>query len=716
MKEFDLKKDVKDSASFHSYYLAFLPDGKSLLLKDGREAIVRLLDVDNGGVNFVRFGMRASISTASIFQSDAKAARRCRRQRHRETLPEVATARELLAAPANKRTDDWRVTFSPDDKTLATGDSKGDVRLWDAATGKLVHTLEARMEVNWTDEAGKKHVQKRPFLSEVIYLCFSPDGWKPDGEPRLLAGDFWDPSTGKEIRRLGRYSARKVCFLPDGKSVLLGGDMNSSENMLSFLDAKTGEPRRVFDGHHSSVKAVAFSPDGHYVATCEEGPSDEVPDSGKTATTGRVVFQDGYKHRGWAEALAFSPKGTFLAAGHVNEITLWDWKNGKLLQELPAKYPVAAGVLPATDGTRLASCDRDGIIRMHDWASNKELQKFPTQTKNPTIAFSPDLTLAASSYHEETVIRLWDLATGKEWKCLQRDGGGSSGLAFSADGRTLLEIEGTKNMYLWEVVSGEQRRAVSLARYPSSIAFSPDGRRIALGEFCGMNRIDRKDSTNHVGIQIYDVAANRVVSSLLGHEGLVSALSFSPNSRILASAGSDTTALLWDAAALPGPGPAVPLTANERAACWVGLGGNAQEAYACMWKLVVDKEALHLLRENLKPGAPASEKEVRRLVTDLSSDQFAVRSQASKELAKLGTGIAAELRKTLAPGMSLETRRRVEELLRSIATQHLRNGRAIEVLETINTPAARRVLETLATGQDEVRQTREAKASLERLD
>ena len=180
---------------------------------------------------------------------------------------------------------------------------------------------------------------------------------------------------------------------------------------------------------------------------------------------------------------------------------------------------------------------------------------------------------------------------------------------------------------------------------------SLDGRWIAIAAA----ELFKETFPTHVRISIYDVAANRIVATLPGHQTHINSLSFSPDSRLLASAGSDTSALLWDVAALDKPGRNVPLTTSELAACWAGLAGTPKEAFDSMWKLVPDKQAVSYLPEKLPPAAaPPPEKEVSALVVDLGSDQFAVRSQASKQLAKLGPAIEAELRKALLPGLSLK--------------------------------------------------------------
>ncbi|HVS36136.1 MAG TPA: HEAT repeat domain-containing protein, partial [Gemmataceae bacterium] len=93
-----------------------------------------------------------------------------------------------------------------------------------------------------------------------------------------------------------------------------------------------------------------------------------------------------------------------------------------------------------------------------------------------------------------------------------------------------------------------------------------------------------------------------------------------------------------------------------------------------------------------------------------------------KELATAGAGIEPVLRKALENNPSEEVRSRIEKLLKQIDDwivtdpDMLRALRAIWVLERIGTPEARAVLQDLAKGAPEVRQTQEAKAALDFLD
>jgi hypothetical protein len=104
----------------------------------------------------------------------------------------------------------------------------------------------------------------------------------------------------------------------------------------------------------------------------------------------------------------------------------------------------------------------------------------------------------------------------------------------------------------------------------------------------------------------------------------------------------------------------------------------------------------------------------------LDDDEFTVRERASAELAKLGEGAREVLEAARQTTKSAEVRRRAQELLDKLqgpvpSPEVLRSLRAVEALERIGSPDARRLLEELAGGAPPARLTQEAKASMERL-
>jgi hypothetical protein len=156
---------------------------------------------------------------------------------------------------------------------------------------------------------------------------------------------------------------------------------------------------------------------------------------------------------------------------------------------------------------------------------------------------------------------------------------------------------------------------------------------------------------------------------------------------------------------------------------WSELGDDdAGHAYEALWAMTTSPGAVGFLKGRLEPASGAEGNQVHRLIADLDSDDFNTREKASTDLARIGAGAEYALLGTLAGKPSAEAGRRVRSLLETLQrhptrlpANELQGLRSLEVLERIGSPEARGVLKTLAGG-GEARLTREAKASLARLE
>ncbi len=166
----------------------------------------------------------------------------------------------------------------------------------------------------------------------------------------------------------------------------------------------------------------------------------------------------------------------------------------------------------------------------------------------------------------------------------------------------------------------------------------------------------------------------------------------------------------------------VALPPAQLEACWQALRSvDARYANQRMGALVAaGAQTVAFLQERLEPVFLPDPARTAALIADLDNDSFAVRQQAFQELERLERRVEPALRRALAAEPTLESRRRMEQLLERLnhpvpSPEHLQILRAVRVLEHIGTAEAHKLLEYLAQGAPEARVTREAQAALQRL-
>jgi hypothetical protein len=247
---------------------------------------------------------------------------------------------------------------------------------------------------------------------------------------------------------------------------------------------------------------------------------------------------------------------------------------------------------------------------------------------------------------------------------------------------------------------------------PHALAISADYRLLAAG--------DERD------IHLWDLATGKELEPLRGHRGRIGRLEFSPDGRFLTSTSADTTALMWDVAALRAklPLPRRELSEKECAAFWADLASaDAARAYQSLWSLVAAPDrSLPYIEKALPPVSRAEPEQVKRLLKDLEEGNFEARQKAAIELEKLAELAESALRRVLSEKPSLDLRQRVERLLEPLESPHLttpdrlRTVRAIEILERVDNAEARKLLKKLAEGASGALLTRSGRAALARLD
>ncbi len=520
------------------------------------------------------------------------------------TLWDVARATPLRTF--RSRYDVWSIAFSPDGRILASEDKDLEVTLWNVETGTVLRTLkqQSRVEsiafspdgVTLASGGQDKTIILRNVhtgailktLSEVAFpqsLAFSPDG-KTLASASMTGAEritLWDVTSGRKVWAVN--GTGHLAFSPDGKFLAAGGSTltdgpNSSivyGQSLKLREINTGREVQSLTAMLSGVEVLAFSPDGKMLAS---------------GASQKLGVWDGRTGRGYVPlgphpdttSLSFSSTGGTLASRGSLEFTtrLWDVLNGRQLPGVTEGWRILSSSVFSPDGSLMAAVTRDERsqtwVRLFNLAKNESLTLFQGEA---ILAFLPDGRLVTGEFGETTRIRFWDI-TGSSPRTLREQAIKVSAaydrrsVTFSPDG-AILAVKGKAMMdlrlwrtdtgaplpayryldefafspdamiiagetyfdheiKLWDVVTGKEIRTLGKPFIDvTCLAFSPDGRLLASAGADGEIRVSRVAE----GDELYTVRK---------HTGAIRALAFTPDGRILASGGADGRVKLWDVA------------------------------------------------------------------------------------------------------------------------------------------------------------------------
>ena len=363
------------------------------------------------------------------------------------------------------------VTFSPDGKTLATADGDGKARLWDLATHSQIGA-----SFNIGPKAPGSAFQWQTVL-------FSPDG-KTLATADQQGARLWDLATHTQIGAPFGDLANAVAFSPDGKTLATADGDRKARLWDLATHTQIGVPLGQFGITLSTTSAVAFSPDGKTLATGDDYGAHLWDLTAHDQIGGPLAFGTG-----GTIAMTFSPDGKTLAtAGQDGKARLWDLATHT---QIGAPLSITGGVYSATfspDGKTLATVGNDHTARLWDLTTHTQIGS-PFGNNVGTVAFSPDgKTLAAEEGSGILAARLWDLATRTKIGSPLSSGSADQPetiftVAFSPDGKTLATVGLDGNVRLWDEHSRRQIGAPIRSGTPElsndAVAFSPDGKTLA---------------------------------------------------------------------------------------------------------------------------------------------------------------------------------------------------------------------------------------------
>lgn len=342
----------------------------------------------------------------------------------------------------------------------------------------------------------------------------------------------WELPDGAFLR-LGKGvlggSDRTVSFTPDGKHLAVASSIG-----IWIYDVATARELTLLNGGRATlIRSVAYSPDGTLVAAGTGNGSVQLWEV-KRGRLLATLLQLGC-WRG-VDGLAFSPDGRIIASGSQDKIQLWDVENQTHLKTLEGHKGKIFSLAFSPDGKSLASGAEDITVKLWEIATGKNFSTLQHSHEVFSVAFSPDgetlLAVASNS------VNLWSISTEEKIATL-KNGKHTRTAIYSPDGSSLVSGEEGRAK-LWDVETREKNGAFKHKGWIDSIAFSPDGTMLATaaaGRFGGP----------YGTVKLWAVSTGANIASLQGHTKEKSVLAFSPDGSTLAMGQWAGSVKFWEA-------------------------------------------------------------------------------------------------------------------------------------------------------------------------
>ncbi|MBX9681824.1 MAG: WD40 repeat domain-containing protein [Gemmataceae bacterium] len=318
-----------------------------------------------------------------------------------------------------------------------------------------------------------------------------------------------------------------VVFSADGKTIL-----SASRDRTAKTWDLLGKNLQTLKGHAENVKAAAFV--GDKIATSAGKWNKE-----KKAWEGEIKLWAGDKqaaslkgHDQTIESIAVSKDGKTLVTGSEDQtILVWDVAAAKPSQTLKGHTGAVLAVAVSSDGKKVASTSRDRSIKIWDVASAKDVatMKVEIEKKVEPKKEEPKKTDPKKADLKKADPKKADPKAAAPGKEPSRE---FVSLAFSPDGSKLAagNLDGMVKIY--DAADGKEIGELIGHEGVWALAFGPDGSKLATGGW---------DQT----IKVWDIASKKDVQTIKAHMGTVTTLDFSPDGSLIASGGTDNLVKIW---------------------------------------------------------------------------------------------------------------------------------------------------------------------------
>ncbi|MGF1936245.1 MAG: NB-ARC domain-containing protein [Nostoc sp. ChiQUE02] len=403
----------------------------------------------------------------------------------------------------------FSVAFSPNGKLLATGDTNGEIRLYEVANSQQLLTCKGHTGWVWS-------------------VSFSPDGQVLASGSNDQTIKLWDINTGQCFKTLEGHSGgvRSVTFSPDSQVLASGSD----DQTVKLWNISTGKCLKTLQEVGCSVWSVAFSPKDYMLASGNDDYTVRLWDINSSSC---IHTLEGHTQRVYS--VSFSPDGNTLASGsHDQTVKLWDISNTQCFKTLRGHTDLVHSVTFSVDGSALVSCGDDQTVKVWDFVTGQCLKTLQGHRSRVwSLAICINQNVCASSSDDQTV-KLWNISTGRCIKTLQSFNNGIWSVVVSPDGKIIASGSYDQTVTLWDATTGKCLKTLrGHTNRVTSVTFSADSQILASGS---------EDQT----LRLWDLSTGQSLKILKGHSNRVTSVTFSADSHFLASGSDDQTIKLWD--------------------------------------------------------------------------------------------------------------------------------------------------------------------------
>jgi WD40 repeat protein len=319
-------------------------------------------------------------------------------------------------------------------------------------------------------------------------------------------------------------SVRELAMTPDGRFLAtLGFD----ERNLHLWNLATGACERTFMGHKEYVNAMAMTPDGHFLVSASD---DNTLRLWRIATGACVRVLKGHHYD--VNTVALTPDGRLAVSGsHDHDLRLWKLASGACLRTFQGHASAVKAVMVTPDGRfAVSEASDDKTLRLWDLASGKCLRTFEGSASPMT--FTPDGHLVASECGN-SILHLWELGTEASLRTFEGRLR-SDRLVVTPDGRLLVSVEADDTARIWDLTTGACLRT-----------FGDSTNKVSYLKLTSDGRFAFTHSSYSRRLGLWELATAALVRTFDGNGGFAN-MSVSPDNRFVVWANSENTMYLWE--------------------------------------------------------------------------------------------------------------------------------------------------------------------------